>query len=70
MEDALAALQASFDEALSSLLENLQGSLHLGEPSPPNGKGVAYEKFLAIYHELLDGNATPSPEDSQVHETA
>lgn len=69
VEEALAELQAAFDEALNTLINQLQTSLDLGEPSPPNGNGVAYDKFLAIYHDLLNGNAAPEPEDTAVDQT-
>ena len=51
-DDALASLIAAFDAALASLLESIESATQLPDPSPPNGKGVAYDKFLAIYNEL------------------
>lgn len=52
LEEALATLRETFNEALSALLHSIQSAAQLPDPSPPNGNGVAYDKFLAIYNEL------------------
>jgi len=51
-QDALASLTEAFDAALASLLKSIESAMQLPDPSPPNGNGVAYAKFLAIYNEL------------------
>ncbi len=51
-EQALAALRAQFDEALSLLLTSINSVTQLPDPSPPHGNGAAYDKFLAMYNEL------------------
>jgi|GEM_PF-1265597 len=51
--DALTAIRASAEGALAELKASLTGALDLGEPSKPGGNGGAYDKFLAIYQELL-----------------
>ena len=64
-EAYLGELTASFNTALTQLVEALQATNTLPELSPPNGNGGAYAKFLAIYHELWglgDGGQT-SPEE-------
>lgn len=45
-------LEAVFAEAMDKLVSNLDEVKVLPELSEPNGNGVAYEKFLAIYNEL------------------
>jgi hypothetical protein len=52
VEDPLAGLIAAFNESLLSLLDSTNVSTLLPDPSPPNGNGVAYDKFLAIYNQL------------------
>ena len=44
--------------AVAALTETVSSATALPELSPPSGNGVAYEKFLAIYEELLSGNST------------
>ena len=51
-EAALTELTEAFDLALSSLMESVESSLYLPDPSPAPGNGSAYDKFLAIYHNL------------------
>jgi HPt (histidine-containing phosphotransfer) domain-containing protein len=52
LEAALASLVGTFDALLSRLLDSVGDALQLPDPSPPSGKGVAYDKFLDIYNEL------------------
>ena len=54
----LADLRLKFEEALTSLENTLSEIERSTEPASPRGKGRAYEKFLAIYHELTN----PEPE--------
>ncbi len=56
-EAALAELTDAFDQALSSLIESVESSLYLPDPSPAPGNGSAYDKFLAIYHNLGSGDS-------------
>jgi len=46
-------LESSFAAAMEELVNSLNGVQVLPELSEPNGNGVAYEKFLAIYNEML-----------------
>ncbi len=50
--DLGAALRTAFSEAMEDLSNKLSTSNILPELSEPNGNGVAYEKFLAIYNNL------------------
>jgi hypothetical protein len=52
LEGALGSLSSNFDDLLSRLMDAVRGAAYLPDPSPPSGKGAAYEKFLAIYNEL------------------
>ncbi|UCG32993.1 MAG: hypothetical protein JSU68_15185 [Phycisphaerales bacterium] len=52
LDGALASLSSTFEDLLSRLLDAVRGAAHLPDPSPPSGKGAAYDKFLAIYNEL------------------
>lgn len=52
-DDPFAALLSAFKDALSSFLGEVRLASQLPDLSPPSGNGVAYEKFLAIYNELL-----------------
>ncbi|MFB0555026.1 MAG: hypothetical protein ACETWQ_17095 [Phycisphaerae bacterium] len=54
-------LQSAFAAATNELTQAFAEARILPELSEPNGNGVAYEKFLAIYNELL-GLQTPSDE--------
>ena len=56
-EAALAELTDAFDQALSSLIESVESSLYLPDPSPAPGNGAAYDKFLAIYENLGAGDS-------------
>ncbi len=51
-EAALTELTEAFDLALSSLIESVESSMYLPDPSPAPGNGSAYDKFLAVYHNL------------------
>ncbi len=61
LESYIADLQAAFDAAVAGLQNNFAGVNVIPEFSPPNGNGVAYEKFLAIYNEMR-GLEPPSQE--------
>ncbi len=54
-------LQSAFAAAMDELTQALGEVQILPELSEPNGNGVAYEKFLAIYNELR-GLQTPTDE--------
>ena len=56
-EAALTELTEAFGLALSSLIESVESSLQLPDPSPAPGNGSAYDKFLAIYHNLGSGDS-------------
>ena len=56
-ETALIELTDAFDQALSSLIESVESSLYLPDPSPAPGNGSAYDKFLAIYENLGAGDS-------------
>lgn len=56
-DDPLGDLISAFSEALASLTLSISISSELPELSEPSGNGIAYDKFLAIYNEML-GNAT------------
>jgi hypothetical protein len=57
----LTGLQQAFETAMQQLREALAADSFLPELSPPSGRGVAYEKFLAIYHDLWAAPATAPP---------
>lgn len=52
LDEAIASLRQAFNDSLSALLNSIQSTLTLADPSAPTGQGVAYEKFLATYNEL------------------
>ena len=54
-------LQSAFTTATNELTQAFAEVRILPELSEPNGNGVAYEKFLAIYNELR-GLQTPTDE--------
>lgn len=56
-EAALTELTDAFDQALSSLIESVESSLYLPDPSPAPGNGSAYDKFFAIYHNVGSGDS-------------
>ena len=61
--DPLEALKTAFAEALQAIQDSLDSTESLLPPlSPPNGKGSAYDKFLAIYNELY---RSAEPSESQ-----
>ncbi|MCZ6682418.1 MAG: hypothetical protein O7B26_04485 [Planctomycetota bacterium] len=55
-DDPLADLISAFSEALASFMQSISTSSQLPELSEPSGNGVAYDKFLAIYNEMLGGS--------------
>jgi hypothetical protein len=59
LEQAFADLRATFEDAVADLIASLESVSQLPEPSPPNGTGRAYEKFLAIYSGLRE---VPDPQ--------
>ncbi len=59
LEEAFADLRATFEEAVADLIASLESVSQLPEPSPPNGNGRAYERFLAIYNGLRE---SPDPQ--------
>ncbi|MHC4632404.1 MAG: hypothetical protein ACYS9C_14205 [Planctomycetota bacterium] len=58
LEDFIAELRAAFGAAMDELINLFGGVIVFGELSEPSGNGGAYEKFLAIYNEML-GVETP-----------
>ncbi len=55
LDDPLADLISAFSEALASFMQSISASSQLPELSEPNGNGAAYDKFLALYNEMLGG---------------
>lgn len=67
LEALLDAVADAFAAALGELEGSLAGASVLPELSPPNGNGVAYAKFLAIYNELRGAVESPdAPADETV----
>ena len=64
----LGDLQSAFTAASNELTKAVTGLQILPELSEPNGNGVAYEKFLAIYNDLrgLNTAAAELPTNEQV----
>lgn len=58
LDDALAALTAAFQEALSTLVASTSTSTLLPDLAPPKGNGAAFEKFSAIYDALRGVDST------------
>ncbi len=56
-DDPLADVLGAFADALASFMQSISASSQLPELSEPSGNGVAYDKFLAIYNEMLGGAA-------------
>jgi hypothetical protein len=52
LESYVAGLEAAFEAAMGDLLGAFDGVVVQPELSEPNGNGVAYDKFLAIYNEM------------------
>ena len=68
LQASLQALREAFAAAMLKLNDELTLTSFLPELSPAPGRGVAYEKFLAIYNELqapqpLDDSDLPEPVD-------
>ena len=55
METGLVTFTSSYSIALDMLQETLAQANILPPLSAPEGRGQAYDKFLSIYHHLLDG---------------
>ena len=76
-EAFLAELTESFQSALSQLQKDIDEFSILPEPSPSQGNGRAYDKFMAIYQNMINGSTstdtTPDvsalPEDTPEIET-
>ena len=62
LEQAWTALTQAFNEALSGFLASITTATQLPEPSPPNGNGGAYDKFMAIYN-AMRGQTPPDVDD-------
>ncbi len=58
IEDALAVLTSAFADAMSEFISAIDGAMQLPEPTPGPGKGAAFDKFLAIYHQLGSSETT------------
>ncbi|MHC4911942.1 MAG: hypothetical protein ACYTE5_02940 [Planctomycetota bacterium] len=56
-------LQTAFDAAVAQFQDAFAGVQVIPEFSPPNGNGVAYEKFLAIYNEMRGLEPPTQPPD-------
>ncbi len=57
LDEAIASLTQAFQEALVVLIDSIQSTVTLSDPSPPTGNGVAYQNFLAIYNDLRGINS-------------
>jgi hypothetical protein len=67
----ISALKAAFSTAMDDLSEILSNANILPELSAPNGNGVAYEKFLAIYNEMMTSrDPVDSPSNSDRLDTS
>jgi hypothetical protein len=53
LESYISGLTEAFETAMGDFSGELDGVAVLPELSQPSGNGVAYEKFLAIYNEML-----------------
>lgn len=53
LESYISGLKEAFETAMGDFSGALDGVVVLPELSQPSGNGVAYEKFLAIYNEML-----------------
>jgi hypothetical protein len=72
LDDGLARLADTFAESLAGLLTAVESALQLPDLSPPSGRGVAYDKFLAIYNELrgIESHVEGPPSDDATDVTA
>lgn len=52
LDELIASLVDSFEQALASLITAIVDASSLPDPSEPTGNGAAYDKFLDIYNEL------------------
>jgi hypothetical protein len=57
LDELIASLVESFEESLASFVATITEAGSRGEPSPPSGNGVAYDKFMEIYNELRGHSA-------------
>jgi hypothetical protein len=53
LESYISGLTEAFETAMGDFTGGLDGVVVLPELSEPSGNGAAYEKFLAIYNEML-----------------
>ncbi len=52
LDEAMAELTATFQDAFTSLLDSIGLAAQLPDPTAPSGNGAAYDRFLAIYNDL------------------
>jgi len=57
-------MTAAFDTVLTNFINALGEVKVLPELSPPNGNGVAYQKFLEIYNQLYGLTPEPVPDQT------
>jgi hypothetical protein len=62
--DPFASLTQVFDAAVATLNQSLSAMIRLPDPAPSPGHGAAYDKFLAIYNAMRDGDSTSSNEQT------
>jgi hypothetical protein len=57
VSDLITKVRAAFSTAMDDLTKALSGAAILPVLSEPNGNGVAYDKFLSIYHKMQTSQA-------------
>lgn len=62
--DPFAPLVQTFENALAEFQQSLTADLRLPELTEPQNNGRAYERFLAIYNDLLGGNQPEAESES------
>lgn len=66
--DPFASLVKVFEDAVAGLQQTLTAGLQLPELRPPQNNGGAYEKFIAMYNNLLNPNEQEPGETSSTVE--
>lgn len=61
----LDSLKELFDSEFAALLESLNEISYLSVDTEPNGNGVAFDKFMAIYNDIISGEGSADPGSSE-----
>ncbi|MCH9031106.1 MAG: hypothetical protein IIB00_02460 [candidate division Zixibacteria bacterium] len=61
----LDSLKELFDSEFVALLESLNEISYLSVDTEPNGNGVAFDKFMAIYNDIISGEGSADPGSSE-----